>query len=283
MRKTLTCAVAIAPLTLALAACSKPADIPAETTSAAAASAPGEKHGPGLDKLPVTLPQLAYEYDYRWRLSAGAIGPLQRAHAQLCEAQGPAGCRILGMSKSGESGGAAGGELQLAVAAAKARAFGDRLEEAARKAGAEAVSADIASEELSKDIVDTEARLRARTLLRDRLTEVLRTRKGTVAELVEAERSVAAVNEEIDQARSWLAQIQGRVAYSRVTLRYETGGAAWRDFLAPVSGAIGSLGTILGALAALLIVAGAVVLPAAGLWWALRALRRRLAPVQPPA
>jgi len=297
MRKTLICAVSITALTLS--ACSKPRDendasyadgsetaVAAEEVASrepappAAAARAGEasKALPALDKIPTSLPQLAYEYDYRWKLEAGEIGSLQRRHASLCEQQGPATCQIIGMTKTGAESSEVEGVLEMAVATRQARAFGALIEDEALDAGAEQVSAEIASEELSKQIVDTEARVRARAELRDRLTEVLRTRKGKVSELVEAERSLAEVNEEIDQARSWLKQMEGRVAYSRVTVRYETGGGgAGGNFLRPVKGALGSLGAIFGWLAALLILAGAVALPLGGAWWAQNAVRRRFA------
>jgi hypothetical protein len=232
---------------------------------------------PALDKLPTSLPQLAFVYDYRWRMPAEGIGGLQRRHAALCEQQGPAVCQITGMTRTGEQDDIAG-ELHMAVATRQARAFGALLEDEAIDAGAEQVSAEIASEELSKQIVDTEARIAARTELRDRLREVLRTRKGKIEELIEAESGVAAVNEEIDAARSWLKEMRGRVAYSQVTVRYETGTPVTGDFLGPVSGALGSLGTIFGYLVALLILIGSVGLPAAGVWWGARALGRRMTP-----
>ncbi len=159
---------------------------------------------PELEDIPTSIPQLAYDYDYRWRLPAEDIGPLQRTHANLCEQQGPASCQITGMSKSGEEDENVRGILEMRVASRQARAFGALLEDEAEDAGSELVSAEIAAEELSKQIVDTEARLQTREQLRDRLTEVLKTRRGSVEELVQAERSVAQVNEEIDQARSWL-------------------------------------------------------------------------------
>jgi hypothetical protein len=291
MRKILILA---ATATLALAACSKPGDgDPAASEAADIASseaAPAEPAAadaqesatiPQLGSIPVSLPQLAYVYDYRWRMAADEIGSLQRRHASLCEQQGPAVCQIIGMTKTGELEGEVAGELQMAVATRQARAFGALLEDEALDAGAEQVAAEIASEELSKQLVDTEARLEARKELRDRLQQVLRTRKGTVEELVEAERSVAAVNEEIDQARSWLKEMEGRVAYSRVTVHYETGSAATPDFFGPVSGAIGSLGAIFGWVVALMILIGAIALPVGGVWWTGRALRRRLAAPAP--
>jgi Domain of unknown function (DUF4349) len=301
MRKTLICAASITALTLA--ACSKPADDADHSMAAEEAAAdstavlaeaiassepapadrapPTSKALPELEKIPTSLPQLAYEYDYRWRMEAGAIGSLQRRHASLCEQQGPASCQIIGMTKSGAEEGEVEGVLEMAVATRQARAFGALLEDEALDAGAEQVSAEIASEELSKQIVDTEARVRARTQLRDRLTEVLRTRKGKVSELIEAERSLAEVNGEIDEAKSWLKQMEGRVAYSRITVRYETGAGAGGNFLRPVMGALGSLGAIFGWIAALLILALAVGLPLGGAWWAQNAVRRRFATAAP--
>jgi hypothetical protein len=240
----------------------------AETEAEAASSGSAL---PALDKLPTSLPQLAFVYDYRWRMPSDEIGSLQRRHASLCEQQGPAVCQITGMTRTGEEDDVSG-ELQMAVATRQARAFGALLEDEALDAGAEQISAEIASEELSKQIVDTEARIAARTELRDRLREVLRTRKGKVEELVEAERGVAAVNEEIDAAKSWLKEMEGRVAYSKVTVHYETGTPVSGDFLGPVTGALGSLGAIFGYLVAFLILIGSVALPVGGVWWAARRL-----------
>ena len=154
-------------------------------------------------------------------------------------------------------------------------AFGALLEKEATDSGAEQISANIQAEELSKAIVDTEARLDARTALRDRLQEVLRTRKGSVRELVEAERSVAQVNEEIDQARSWLGEMKGRVAYSRVNIRYETGAIVTNDFLAPIQGVVGSMGSIFGFIIAGLMLLLAIGLPIGGAVWAGRTINRR--------
>lgn len=223
-------------------------------------SAPGGTL-PDLDTLEISLPKLAYVYDFAFRVPGDEIGKLQRRHADLCEQQGPATCQIVGMSKTGEEANAVTGELELAVASSYARAFGDLLEKEAEDGGAEQLSAEITAEELSKQIVDTEAHLRARVQLRDRLEEVLRTRRGDVRELVEAERSVAQVNQEIDQARSWLKEMRGRVAYSRMTVRYETGQNMGGKFLRPIMGVLGSLGSILGFAIAALIALVAVAVP----------------------
>jgi hypothetical protein len=175
------------------------------------------------------------------------------------------------------------GTLILAVESGQARDFGKQLASAAESAEGEQVSAAISGEDLSKQIVDTEARLRARTLLRDRLMEVLATRRGTVTELVEAERGVAQVNEEIDQARSWLSEMKGRVVFARLEIDYRSTRQPVGGFMPPVRGALGSLGSIFGAIAALLIVLGAVGLPLLPAALGVKALLRRYGTPPNPA
>ncbi len=91
--------------------------------------------------------------------------------------------------------------------------------------------------------------------------EVLRNRTGTVAELVEAERGVAQVNEEIDQASSWLAEMRGRVAFSDISIGYESGARSSGGFWEPISWAMGAAGAALGGAIAALIMLVAWLLP----------------------
>jgi hypothetical protein len=228
----------------------------------------------------VGLPQIAYVFSYGFRLAGPEIPALQQRHADLCESKGPLLCRIVALDQSTDAGEYTAGTLQLAVASDMARAFGKQLSTVAEGADAKQIQSAISGEDLSKQIVDTEARLRARALLRDRLMEVLATRRGTVTELVAAERGVAQVNEEIDQARSWLAEMKGRVAFSQIDIRYESAAAPQptRGFMDPVRGAVGSLGTIFGSILATLIVLGAIGLPVAAGALAGRRLWRRYGP-----
>lgn len=287
MRKAL---ILLAPVSLmALAACGGEADNKAPfgepAAEAVAEDAVPEEAAPSADselavlgerpEIPITLPKMAYTFDLGFRLAGEDIVPLQQEHADMCEALGPITCQIVQMSSSGEVGEDIHGELQLAVAADRARGFAKVLSGAASQAGAEAFRANIQGEELSKTIVDTEARLRSRVVLRDRLQEVLETRRGKVEELVEAERSIAAVNEEIDAAQSWLREQKGRVAFSRMTIAYETANPGG-NFLKPIEGAIGSLGSIFGVIIAVLIVLGAIVGPLLAGMLGIRHIARRM-------
>jgi hypothetical protein len=246
---------------------------PAGTTPNGELSAPGESA-----PIPVSLPKMAYVFDYGFRLPGKDILALEQKHADMCEAMGPYTCQIVSLTSSGAEDEYQTGKLELSVASDKARGFGALLTAAATSAGGEQIAASIKGDDVSKQVVDTEARLRSRIALRDRLLDVVKTRKGTVAELVEAENNVAAVNEEIDQANSWLKETKGRVAYSKVVVSYESAEPVAGRFLGPVRGAIGSLGSIFGVLAALTILAGAIGGPIALALWLIGRLRRRLVP-----
>lgn len=246
------------------------------------AMADGETAGDAassLPDIPAAAPKIAYVYSYGFRVARDEIAPLQERHADMCIKLGPLTCQVRSLQQNGAEDDYGYGELQLSVAADKAREFGRELVAATEKAGGDQVSSSIEGEDLSKQIVDTEARLRSREVLRDRLMEVLRTRKGSVQELVEAERGVAQVNEEIDQARSWLQEMRGRVAYSRVTVTYQSEGAGPGGFFEPIRKSIGSIGpvagTVIGALIVLLTIFLPIGLVGFGIWALVKRVRRR--------
>lgn len=225
--------------------------------------------------IPINMPKMAYVFDYGFSLAGEEIAKLQQTHADMCESMGPFSCQIVEMSHSGELGDEVYGNLQLAVVADKARSFGSSLLPGVESLGGKQVSANIVGEDLSKQIVDTSARLQSRIVLRDRLLDVLKTRKGTVAELVEAERSVARVNEEIDQARSWLEEMRGRVSFSRVNLSYQSTTPVASDLFGPAKGAIASLGSIFGIMLAGIILIGAILGPILAAILGIKRLRRK--------
>ncbi|WP_296677594.1 DUF4349 domain-containing protein [Novosphingobium sp.] len=234
--------------------------------------------------LAVSLPQIAYRYSYGFTLDPRSLADVQQSQADMCERLGPATCRIIAMVHSGDDDGRGTGSLDLAVAASRARSFGSELAQQVASAGGTQAASSISGEDVSKQIVDTEARLRARTILRDRLMEVLTSRRGTVTELVEAERGVAQVNEEIDQARSWLAEMKGRVDFSAIHIDYNPVAAAIRreeksSFMGPIRSVVGALGGIFGMTFAALIGVLALLAPFAALGWAGRKLWLRWRPL----
>ncbi len=192
---------------------------------------------PGTDPLKVALPQLAYRYTLSFLLPEARLAEAQEGHRALCERLGPARCQLVTLTRNDAEGRAGGALLKLRVAAADTGYFTGEAARQVAAAGGRAANTDVASEDVSKDLTDTAARIRQRELLVARLTETLRTRKGSVADLVNAEHQVAAAQEELDKARSWQRELQGRVAMTEVEIRYQA-------LAAPASGA--SVGAALG-------------------------------------
>lgn len=225
MRAYLLTAVAALPLS----ACSAPQgaggdasrSTSAQTTEAAGApAAPAAKDGTGAEPLQVTLPQLAYAYKLGFRLPGDRIGRALEAHRSLCEKMGPARCQLLALTNSAADDAQGNATLKVRVASGEARGFSDAATRAVAQTGGRAIMTDVAAEDVSKNIVDAQARIAQRELLVSRLTEILRTRTGKVSELVEAERSVAQAQEELDQAKGWLTELRGRVAMSDFEISY---------------------------------------------------------------
>ncbi|MBQ0770942.1 MAG: DUF4349 domain-containing protein [Sphingomonadales bacterium] len=243
-----------------------PSEIARDQVRAGAQSA-GDREMDAADEtsednaIPVSKPQIAYSYEFGYRVSAGQIPDVQKQHASYCEKQGPSVCRVINLRRSGDEANYAYAMLHLEVAAPKAKSFGTSLTDMVKQAGGYEASTSIEGEDLSKQIVDTEARLRSRELLAKRLTELLRTRNGSVEELVQAERAVTEVNEEIDKARSWLAEMRGRIAFSKVIVNYESNAPGAGSFTAPIRTAWNNISSMLGSSIGALITILTVTLP----------------------
>ena len=195
-------------------------DASAQEMTQPASEAAGDAKGPAADKVKVSLPQLAYSYSLGYLLPTDKLSAVQDAHRRLCEDMGPARCQLLAFERDDSQDKTGDAMTKLRVATNQANRFSDALGKAAADAGGRATGTKVSTDDVSKQIVDTKARIAQRELLVARLTEVLRTRSGKVSELVEAERSVAAAQEELDQARGWLTELQGRVAMSDFEIRY---------------------------------------------------------------
>lgn len=206
-------------------------------------------------------PQIAYSYGFGFQVDAERIVELQQAHVAMCESLRES-CRVIRLSQATADSWDGYGELRLQVASDEAVSFGNGLAQPADELGAELISSVRDGEDLSEQIIDTEAKLASRTVLRDKLTEVLRTNRGSVDELVKAEKSVAEINEEIDATRSKLERYRNRIRFSSVDIEYEPYyGQSQLGFRRPVMAAFRSFGTIMGTTVAILIYLLAVLIP----------------------
>lgn len=218
--------IALATATVALSACSAEnisQTHKSDTTSAEAtteAAAPRTGAADKADPVTVSVPQLAYAWSLGFLVPEDRLASAQDRHRSLCEDMGSARCQILSLERGTGTDRTGEAALKLRVVSSEARAFSNQLANVIADAGGRPTDTKQEGEDVSKSIVDTEARIRQRELLVARLTEMLRHRKGKVGELVEAERSVAGAQEELDQARGWLKELRGRVAMSEFDIRY---------------------------------------------------------------
>lgn len=204
---------------LLLAGCHKKASDAADA-DAAPAAATDAKSGSAAKPSAAPLAQLAYDYAYTLTLPAARIQHLFDYHQQACEVAGPSVCQVVGaaMRKSGKD--VVSAHLELRATPDWINHFRGGLDGDAEAAGGQVESANTAAEDLTRAMVDNKAGLTAKTGLRNRLEKDVETRSGKLSEAVEAEKTVAEVQSDIDTQRAELAAEKTRVATSKLTLDY---------------------------------------------------------------
>ena len=210
---------------------------------------------------PAVQPQIAYSYSYGYRLSDGDIDSVQQKHIALCDKQGSAHCRIVTMERASNDGQFATASLILEIDARQARAFSTALDQVVSSTGGDTSNRAIQAEDLSKQMVDSAARIKAKQALTDRLLILLQNRSGKVGELVEAERAFADAQEELEAARTWMREMEQRVALSKITITYNSRSPSGGGFWAPVRNSFASAGQLLGNSISGLIAVIVIILP----------------------
>jgi hypothetical protein len=230
------------PVTAAASAPEAAADASARSTAAPRA-APAAK----ADAPIVTAPLLAYSYDYAIAAPPKAIRALAARHEAACQAAGPTVCQVIAARINEAGADQVAGTLSLRATPAWLATFRAGLGKEAEGAGGRVTRAATTTEDLSRAIVDTEAALRARAKLRDRLEILLASRPGKLSELLEVEQELARVQGEIDATQSELAMMRTRVTTSKIDIAYESSGVLAPEGVgAPIAAAVGD---VAGALA----------------------------------
>lgn len=224
-------------------------------------------------------PRIAYSYTYKYEVPTAKLAQVEHAHQALCDRLGPAKCQIVGATLEGRAGAYNAGTLSLRVAPDIARTFEGQLGQAVGAADGSLIQSGITGEDLTRQVIDSEAGLKAKRTLRDRLQALLETRQGKLNDLVELEKSLSETQQELDTATSELAELRGRIDMSKVEIAYEATLPSTAEERRPIAGALGSISDTLGGSVGLLINALAAFLPFAvvigGLIALWRALRRR--------
>jgi hypothetical protein len=217
--------------------------------------------GPSRPTGPAPVMYLAYSYQVGLELPAARLNAVMQRHVQACQSAGPRLCQLVGSNVSGDPESYMSGYVSLRGEPAWLRTFMNGLEAEADESGGRLKSRTTQSEDLTRQLVDTEARLRAQTALRDRLQALLRSRPGRLADLLEVERELARVQGEIDAVQSSLAVMRTRVSMSELTLNYESGPQpVGSDTFEPLREAFANfLGIVVGGFAAIIVIIAGLI------------------------
>jgi hypothetical protein len=241
--------------------------------------------------LPPTtqIAMLAYSYQVGIEAPAAQVAGLARQHQQACPAAGVKLCQVIEADVRSQSEDFVAARLQLRAEPKWLEAFRAKLEGDAKAADGKLIASSVSTEDLTRQIVDSEAVLRSRKALRVRLEELLRSRPGKLGDLLETERELARVQGEIDSMESALAVMRGRVAMSELTVNYQTAPSAvsqsafepllvaLRDFVRLAAQSLAAMISFLAVALPWLVLAGGV------LWLWLRRRRLRKAAASRPS
>ncbi|HWA01134.1 MAG TPA: DUF4349 domain-containing protein [Caulobacterales bacterium] len=224
---------------------------------------------------------LAYTYGITVELPAARVASLMDAHVRACQTAGPRLCQLVSSSRNGDPQSAVNGAVEIRGEPAWLKRFMDGVSGEVSAAGGRVTGQTVRTEDLTRDIVDTEARLRAAHTLRDRLQQLLQRRPGKLSDLLDIERELARVQGEIDSTESNLAVMRARVDMSVLDLNYASSAQSIRsDTFKPLGDALaGFVGWLVIGVASI-ITAFAILLPWAlaawGIVWLLLFIRRRM-------
>jgi hypothetical protein len=180
--------------------------------------APGAPGG----RAAVSGPRIAYSYTVTYAFDRTTVGQVQGRQLALCRQLGTARCLVVKstLNAPGPDDHTITDEAVLLVDARIMGEVNRQLDALAVAGGATTANRQVEAEDVTRQVIDTDARVRAKQALAERLLAIIRSGKGKVGELVEAERAYAATQEELDAARGEQANLAQRVAMSRITITY---------------------------------------------------------------
>ena len=223
---------------------------------------------------------IAYSYTMGFEIAARRLDDVVAAHRAACDALGAGQCQLLNSSRRGDEADGITASLDLRIAPTAAKPFEARLRSTAAEAGGRLLASDVAGDDLTRQIIDADAALKAKRTLRDRLQTLLERRDGKLADLLEVEKALSQTQQELDSATALLAELRQRVSFSKFTISYRSERPIGSTTARPLANAIADAGQTLSASLALLLTISVAVLPwlvpvalvAVGLRW--RARRR---------
>ena len=240
----------------------------------------GAPSSPGALQPADPVSYLAYAYALSLEVPGERLTALMDGHVAACRAAGLRVCQLVSSTRNGDP-------LASLYATISLRAEPQWLQTFMKQAQADVIGAAgrvtaqaTTTDDLTREIVDTEAMLRAKRSLRDRLQQLLASRPGSLSDLLGVERELARVQGEIDSTESTLAAMRTRVAMSMLTISYASSPRAMASgTFAPLGLAlVGFLEAVVESTATLITVVGGLlpwVVAVTLVGWILLRLRRR--------
>jgi hypothetical protein len=250
--------------------------------------APPTEHKAAIPPPGISVPQLAYIFAYTFALPADRIEQTLDRDQQACIDAGATECQLVGANLNRESDGVASARLEVQASAAWISRFRAGAEAEAKAAGGRLDGAQVQSEDLSRSIVDTEAAVRAKTALRDRLQQLLAERPGKLSDVMDVEHELTQAQTDLDATQSELAVMRTRVAMSKLTVSYNAVGMGapngpWRPLHEAANGFLGNVAGVLAVLVSVASVVAPLVLVLGPLGWLGLRLASRPRPARPSA
>lgn len=165
---------------------------------------------------------MAYRYNYDFALPVGFVPSSVDRHAQICIDAGPKFCQIITRSTQEYNVDNVSASLRLRAEPEWLIAYTKTIMSTVEDADGKMTSSSVSAEDLTRQILDVDARLSAQRTLRDRLSALLETRDAKLPDLLALERELARVQGEIESATSTLKALRQRVGMSIVNINYQT-------------------------------------------------------------
>ena len=207
---------------LLVSGCSPAAMRVADTNAKSAPSSQSESvTGDQMDVVSSAASErlLAHRYTMRFQIPADSLSDIVENALDACVAAGDNTCQIVTVDQGDQHTDRAHAKIFLRAAPAWFKTYQADLLTSASDAKGELASSSLSSEDLTIQIVDTDAKLATLKTLRTRLTNLLAVKGSSVKDLVEVERELARVQgeREIITARSKVLKTRVSMVEARLT------------------------------------------------------------------
>lgn len=246
-------------IAIVLAGCSGP---PSELRSMKSTETFDVEEPPAeMPSPPAAGSQIAYSYSVTYAFDRSTVAEVQGQQLDLCRRLGSGRCLVVrsSLNTPGPDDHVVTDEAVLMIDATRADAVTRRFDAIAERGGARRSNRQVEAEDVTRQVIDTDAKVRAKQALAERLLAIIRGGNGKVGELVAAERAYASTNEELEAAKAQQAALAQRVAMSKLTITYTFNDLPGGD--SPVRASLATAGATLSASVAVMVTFIVAALP----------------------